>query len=149
MKRNPRSHRRRAMTDVAIGAALVLIAVTWVTLVAQRMDAFVESRHHPAIGYGRTPISTPVAALNERLAAGDATLRFDPQTGYLRATLQALDISPDSQVLVFSPTSFQASRITQQNPRAIYFNDTVAVAWIRGAELLEVTAQDPRHGTIF
>jgi hypothetical protein len=126
-----------------------LLAGSWVALIAQRMDAFVESRHHPAIAYGRAPIDTPIAALNERIAAGEATLPFDPQTGYLKATLAALDISPESQVLVYSPTSFQASRITQQNPRAIYFNDTVAVGWIRGADLLEVTAHDPRHGTIF
>ena len=126
-----------------------LVAGCWAALVAQRMDAFVESRHHPAIAYGRGPIDTPIATLNERLATGQARLPFDPQTGYLKATLAALDISPDSQVLVYSPTSFQASKITQQNPRAIYFNDTVAVGWIRGADLLEVTAQDPRHGTIF
>jgi hypothetical protein len=127
----------------------VLVAGCWAALVAQRMDAFVESRHHPAIAYGRGTIDTPITALNDRIAKAQAALAFDPQSGYLRATLDALDISPDSQVLVFSPTSFQASRITQQNPRAIYFNDTVAVGWIRGADLLEVTAQDPRHGTIF
>ena len=126
-----------------------LVAGSWAALVAQRMDAFVESRHHPAIAYGRGPIDTPIAALAERVAAGRAALPFDPQTGYLRATLEALDIPADSQVLVYSPTSFQASKITQQNPRAIYFNDTVAVGWIRGADLLEITAQDPRHGTIF
>ena len=118
-------------------------------LAAQRMDAFVESRHHPAIGYGRGPMATPVSALNARLSGGEAALSFDAQTGYLRATLEALDIPVASQVLVYSPTSFQASHITERNPRAIYFNDTVAVAWIRGADLLEVTAQDARHGTLF
>lgn len=126
-----------------------LVASAWAALVAQRMDAFVDSRHHPAIGYGRGTIDTPVARLNERLAGGQATLPFDTETGYLKATIETLDISADSQVLVYSPTSFQASRITQQNPRAIYFNDTVAVGWIRGADLLEITAQDPRHGTLF
>ena len=75
-----------------------LVAGSWAALVAQRMDAFVESRHHPAIAYGRGPIATPIATLNERLAAGQAMLPFDPQTGYLKATLAALDISPDSQV---------------------------------------------------
>jgi hypothetical protein len=127
----------------------IIVAGSWAALVAQRMDAFVESRHHPAIAYGRGTIDTPITALNGRVAAGQATLSFDEQTGYLKATLAALDISPDSQVLVYSPTSFQASQITQQNPRAIYFDDRVAVGWIRGADLLEVTAQDPRHGTIF
>ena len=129
----------------SVGARFVLaIAISgacWTALVAQRMDAFVESRHHPAIAYGRGAIDTPIAALNARLASGQATLPFDQRTGYLTATLAALDVSPDSQVLVYSPTSFQASRISQQNPRAIYFNDRVAVGWIRGADLLEVTAQ--------
>jgi len=128
---------------------MVGVVSAWTSLVAQRMDAFVDSRHHPAIAYGRGTIDTPIAALNARIAAGTATLPYDEQNGYLESTLAALDISPDSQVLVYSPTSFQASKITQQNPRALYFNDTVAVGWIRGADLLEVTAQDPRHGTIF
>jgi hypothetical protein len=135
--------------SAAITAMIALAAGAWGTLVAQRMDAFVESRHHPAIAYGRGTLDTPITSLNERLATAQTGLPFDRETGYLRATLDALDISPESQVLVYSPTSFQASRITQQNPRAIYFNDTVAVGWIRGADLLEVTAQDPRHGTIF
>jgi hypothetical protein len=90
-----------------------------------------------------------VTDLNERLANGSATLRFDPQTGYLPAVLEALDVPVSSQVLVYSQTSFQASRINQKNPRALYFNDTVAVGWIRGADVLEITAQDPRQGTIF
>ncbi|MEZ5287440.1 MAG: hypothetical protein R2712_22095 [Vicinamibacterales bacterium] len=132
-----------------VAAVFVCAAACWTTLVAQRMDAFVESRHHPAIAYGRGAFDNPVADLNARLADGDATLEFDAGTGYLRATLDALGISPDSQLLVFSPTSFQASHIAYDNPRAIYFNDTVAVGWIRGAPLLELTAQDPRHGTVF
>jgi hypothetical protein len=128
---------------------IALIAGSWGTLVAQRRDAFVDSRNHPAIAYGTAAISTPVTALNERLASGAVTLAFDPQTGYLTSVLQALDVPVESQVLVYSPTSFQASKINQQNPRAIYFNDTVSVAWVRGGDLLEVTAQDPRQGTIF
>jgi hypothetical protein len=129
--------------------AIALFAGSWGTLVAQRRDAFVDSRNHPAIAYGTAAISTPVTGLNERLAAGAATLAFDQQTGYLTSVLQALDVPVESQVLVYSPTSFQASKINQQNPRAIYFNDTVSVAWVRGGDLLEITAQDPRQGTIF
>jgi hypothetical protein len=126
-----------------------LVLSGWTVLVAQRMDAFVESRHHPAIAYGSTPPRTAVSMLNERLARGEAALSFDPATGYLPAVLAALDIPRSSQVLVYSPTSFQASHIRQDNPRALYFNDTVAVGWVRGAELLEITAQDPAQGTIF
>ena len=35
------------------------------------------------------------------------------------------------------------------NPRAVYFNDTVSVGWVRGGEMLEVAAQDPAQGVIF
>jgi hypothetical protein len=132
-------------TLVAACAALAGALVS----AAQRPGAFGESRNHPAIAYGTAPVSTAVAALNEKLADGSATLAFDPQTGYLPAVLAALEVPVESQVLVYSETSFQARKINQKNPRAIYFNDTVAVAWIRGADLLEVSAQDPRQGTIY
>ena len=52
-------------------------------------------------------------------------------------------------MLVYSETSFQAKRINKSNPRAIYFDDHVAVGWVRGGEVLEIAAQDPRQGTIF
>ena len=130
-------------------ASAALLAGSWVSAVGQRTDAFIGSRNHPAIAYGSAPTRTAVTDLNERLAAGAAALRFDPQTGYLPAVLEALDVPVSSQVLVYSQTSFQASKINQKNPRALYFNDTVAVGWIRGADLLEITAQDPRQGTIF
>ena len=63
--------------------------------------------------------------------------------------LAALDVPVESQVLVFSKTSFQASRISPQNPRAIYFNDQVSVGWVRGGDFIELAAQDPTLGTVF
>ena len=42
-----------------------------------------------------------------------------------------------------------ASHISQRTPRAIYFNDTVAVAWAKGAETIEATALDPTQGVHF
>ena len=42
--------------------------------------------------------------------------------------LKALDIPVSSQTLVFSENSLQRSHINKATPRAIYFNDTVAVA---------------------
>jgi hypothetical protein len=54
-----------------------------------------------------------------------------------------------SQVLVFSKTSFQAPRIGPNNPRAIYFNDTVSVGWVRTGPVLELVAHDPKQGAIF
>jgi len=116
----------------------------------QRADAFPESRHHPAIKYGTTAPSDVVAQLNAKLARGELTLAFEPGgRGYLRSVLAALGIDASSQTLVYSGTSLQASYITEKNPRAIYFNDNVSVAWIRGAPLLELAAQDSRLGTVF
>lgn len=131
----------------AVAAALWLGATG---VAFQRSDAFPESRHHPAIKYGTTPPSDVVAQLNGRLERGELTLAFEPGgRGYLKAVLLALGIDKSSQTLVYSGTSLQTSYISAANPRAIYFNDNVSVAWIRGAPLLELAAQDPRLGTVF
>jgi hypothetical protein len=63
--------------------------------------------------------------------------------------LDALQIPVESQALVYSETSFQAKLIGPTNPRAVYFNDHVAVGWVRGGSVLEVAAQDATQGTIF
>jgi len=106
-------------------------------------------RNHPAIAYQTTRPSDPVARLDERLAGGAATLTFDATSGYLHSVLAELRVPLESQLLVYSKTSFQAPRIGPSNPRALYFNDTVSVGWVRGGEVLEFAAQDPSQGTIF
>jgi hypothetical protein len=116
---------------------------------AQRSGAFAESRDHPAIAYGSIAPDDPVARLNRRLETSETTLAFQPDTGYLRPVLDALGVPIESQSLVFSQTSFQASVIGMRNPRALFFNDAVAVGWVRGAAVLEVAALDPRQGAIF
>lgn len=116
----------------------------------QRSDAFPESRYHPNIKYSGTAPTDVVAQLNAKLQAGDVKLAFESGgRGYLKSMLGALGIDASSQTLVYSGTSLQASYIKPDSPRAIYFNDNVAVAWIRGAPLLELAAQDPRLGTVF
>jgi len=117
---------------------------------AQLASPFTAARQHPAIDYTNGPVNDPVAVLGQRIAAGDVTLRFDEgPTGYLGSILDALGIDPESQLLVFSKTSFQAPKIGPENPRALYFNDTVAVGWVRGGDYLEFASQDPRQGTMF
>ena len=82
--------------------------------------------------------------------AGGAPLAFDASGGgYLRAVLDALQVPAQSQMLAFAETSLQASKIRRENPRAVYFNDLVSVAWIRGSDLLELAAQDPKQGVVF
>jgi hypothetical protein len=70
-----------------------------------------------------------VTRLADRRAKGETKLEFEPDRGYLRALLRALDIPESSQVLVFSKTSLQRERISPRTPRAIYFNDDVLVGF--------------------
>jgi hypothetical protein len=111
-------------------------------------STFFEGRLHPAIAYDVRPADDAVARLGRALDAGEARLEFEPASGYLRALLQALQIGTDTQLAVFSKTSLQSSIITPQNPRTIFFNDSVAVAWPRGG-FIEIAAQDPSQGVAF
>lgn len=105
---------------------------------------------HPAIRYAQTAPHDPAAALDARLASGDLALDYQPgDLGYLSSLLQHLHIRADTQALVFSKTSFQAPKISPRNPRAIYFNDSVAVGWVRGGSGFEIAALDPAQGIIF
>ena len=106
-------------------------------------------RNHPAVAYQTRPVADPVARLDRRLSSGHVTLASDPVNGYLRSVLDALEVPAESQLLVYSKTSFQAPRIGPDNPRAIYFNDTVSVGWVRGGDVLEFASHDPSQGTIF
>ena len=132
-------------------AVLAVATVAFVAslVAAQRRDAFVLSRDHPAIRYSSGESDNPVERLNRRLAAGEVRLSYDAGNGYLRSLLEALAIPLSSQTLVFSKTSFQAELVTMHNPRAIFSNGTVFVGWVRGASVLEIAAADRRQGTIF
>ena len=57
--------------------------------------------------------------------------------------------TPASQVLVFSKTSLQRQAISPRRPRAIYFNDEVAVAFVPGSDRIELAAVDPGLGVAF
>ncbi len=98
---------------------------------------------------GRPVEDNPVAALFAEVGRGETTLRYDRHFGYLKSLLAAWDIPVSSQSLVYAKTSLQAGRISPSNPRAIYFNDDVYVAWVRGSSLLEVATTDPEDGAAF
>ena len=103
------------------------------------------SSGHP--GTSSRPPRDAIVRLNESIAKGEVTLAFDAlPRGYLASVLKALDISPSSQTLVFSENSLQRAHISKATPRAIYFNDTVAVAWAKGADTIEATALDADTG---
>lgn len=102
----------------------------------------------PAIPYASAAPNEPVARLARAIERGDARLAFSPPRGYLDALLEALDIDPASQVLVFSQTSLQSRRIDPRRPRAIYFNDEVYVAWVQNGPL-EIASVEPELGPVF
>lgn len=134
---------------IALGTiAACAAAISTARPLAQSGPAFREALDHPAIQYLTAPLADPIARLNRDIESGAVRLRFNPANGYLLSVLDALKVPKESQVAVFSYTSFQADKISVDNPRAIFFNDSVAVGWVRGG-LLEIAAQDPKLGPTF
>lgn len=126
----------------------VAAVATGVLVWAQGIGFF--PRDHAAIQYSTVVTNDAISRLNDRITAGQQQfLHEDPQRGYLRSVLEALDISPTSQTLVFSANSLQREHISKKTPRALYFNDTVSVSWVKGAESIEATVLDPMQGLQF
>jgi hypothetical protein len=101
---------------------------------------------HRSIAYFDEPANDAAA----RLATANVHLDSRPDgTGYLASLLDYFGINPDTQGLVFSKSSSQAPKISPRNPRAIYFNDEVAVGYVRGSAAMEVAAIDPVRGPMF
>ena len=90
------------------------------------------------IAYSKSKDTGPVARLQECVDKGELKLQYDAAYGYLLSVLRELKVSTNSQMLVFSKTSFQRERISPQTPRAIFFSDDVYVGFIPGAPLMEV-----------
>lgn len=87
-----------------------------------------------AIQYATRLLSDPDTLLRQRIKRGEVKLEHDPDYGYLLSVLRNLQAPGSAQVPVFSKTSFQPARISPRMPRALYFNDRVAVGWVkRGA----------------
>ena len=118
-------------------------------LTAQRAGAFRGSTEDPAIRYSSTPLHNPVAQANQKIQEGSLRLTFEGRSGFLRSALDALQIPVDSQLLVFSRASLQGKLVNEGNPRALFFNDRVALGWVRGGEIIEVATHDEAAGVVF
>lgn len=103
---------------------------------------------HPAIVYRSPVMSDPVGQLNLDIQAGRVRLNANGPSGYLRSVLDALKVPVESQIVVFAPDSVQRARISMGSPRSLFFNDSVAVGWVRGG-FIEFASQDPQQGVIF
>lgn len=135
----------------ALAAGIAALALVAVSAHAELNDRVSPPLDHPAIeyfNYLKHPAQDPVARLKQQLEDGNVQLQFDPSKGYLPSVLEALHVPVESQLSVFSKTSLQIERIEPSNPRTIFFNDSVAVAWVRGG-FMELAALDPTEGVHF
>jgi hypothetical protein len=95
-------------------------------------------------------LKDPVARLAQRIERDEVRLEYSPAGwGYLQSLMRHLDIHADSQILVFSKTSFQLSKISPRTPRAVYFNDSVAIGAVQAGNVFELTSLDPSQGLVF
>lgn len=126
----------------------LMLVVGWMLLQTQPVMALDEFEQAP-INYSESTPANPVTALQEKLASESVKLDYDEEKGYLKSLLAALEIPVESQVLVYSKTSLQISKIQPRTPRAIYFNDEVAVGYAQNGDLLELSVSDPKLGMVF
>ncbi len=127
------------------GLIFLVVAVTF----GDRAVMSYTDLDQPAIQYNTQTLHDPGSQLNRKIQFGEVHLKFDGPQGYLRSVLDALDIPIQSQLVVFSKTSFQADRINPRNPRSLFFSDSVVVGWVHGGPIIEVAAEDPKQGMIF
>ena len=107
-------------------------------------------KEYPALGYGHEAPSDRFSALIKKVEAGEIALEAEAGApGYLDSVLEALEIDPSSQILVFSKSSLKQRFISPQIPRAVYFNDEVYVGYVPGSRTLEIAAIDPVQGPVF
>src|SRR5579863_2088927 len=130
---------------VSAGVAIVTLgaAMAW----AERDDAAdypYVPYDHPAIEYPKAKTNDAIAQLQAKLDRGAARLDYDAKWGYLPSLLKHFNINVDSQMLVFSKTSFQAPKISPKRPRGLYFNDDVAVGFVPDGDLMEFASLDPK-----
>ena len=112
--------------------------------------SFVMSYDEEPIFYARPPAADPIARFQRRLDSGEVKLEFKPGgRGWIDSILQALNISPTSQTLVFSKTSLQLYRIGPSTPRALYFNDDVYIGFVPNGDVVEISTVDPDRGGMF
>lgn len=111
--------------------------------------ALAEDPNAAPIHYDTAPVDDAVARLQRSLDAGEAVLAWDERWGWLPSVLEALGVSEESQLLVFSKTSLQTTKISPHKPRAVYFNDDTYVGYVQRGDLIELSAVDSRQGTVF
>ena len=134
--------------------ALIYLTFSW-TFNSEGNDDFQGATHmmpfeEDTISYGEQQDTSLVARLQEAIDRGEVELEFkNDGQGFLLSLLQELKIPVESQVLVFSKTSFQRHKISPSTPRALYFDDNTYIGFVQGSDLLEISAVDKELGGVF
>jgi len=140
----------RSMVVPSAVGFLAVSAAMWALADSVDFDFPYIQLDHPAIQYDAQTTDDPIARLQRQLDKGETTLEYDPnRLGYLPSLLKHLGVDVNSQMLVFSKSSFQGPKISPRAPRALYFNDNVAVGSVQHGEVIELTSIDPKLGVIF
>lgn len=100
------------------------------------------------IDYTKTKPADRLEALNVEWKSRPELWKEVAPLDLLRRILKELEIPESSQVLVFSKTSLQNSRITPSNPRALYHGLNAYVGYVPGGNI-EVIAEDPKLGFVY
>lgn len=135
----------RSFKAITRRIAIVALAVVTLPIFAIGEDRFEEE----PINYSQTKEQNSVTDLQEAIDKSEVTFTFDSQFGYLKSVLEHFKIPRESQVLVFSKTSFQNRYITPSTPRALYFNDDVYIGTVQNGDVIEVSSADPNLGAVF
>jgi len=155
--------RRARSAGLTLTGVVVMAAIVDVALASGRQQApwVGVLEEHPAIQYASRPTTDRVAKLNQALAqhglsrqsaegaAADRSFQRDERTGHLMSVLDALGVTVESQLLVFSKTGVQRAYTSPHNPRALFFNVSVAVCYVPVAPLIEIASLDPQQAVIF
>ena len=112
------------------------------------VSAFEPSFERAPTNYSDTRPVTPITKIADRLAKGEPLLNGKTGREVLLQVLELLEIPYESQMLVYSKTSAQNSRISPRTPRAIYFSDNAYIGWVQNGNI-ETMTFDERLGPVF
>ncbi len=139
------SHLARFMFPRSTSLLLASLGVVWVSNGAHAQST--PDYEQPPVSYSATTPRDAVTRLQARLESGNLVLAGSDRE-ILQTVLRELQVPIESQVVVFSKTSLQRGRIRPDQPRALYFSDSIYVGWVPGG-LIELSAVDPQLGPVF
>lgn len=145
---------QRRLPTARFSLLRTLIGWLWCSLLVAQGNApsdtaadFREFDRPPHDYFQRTPTDR-FTRLRPDLESGRVAFDRTSEKAFLVSLLSYLEIPLSSQMLVFSTTSLQLSRISPTNPRALFFSDDLYLGFIPGGRI-EVVSLDPELGGIF